>query len=280
MLLHHIIVQNTKWAMSKEKKYFAVNQEHWNRRVSIHQNSAFYDVEGFRNGNSTLNAVEREEVGSVDGKSMLHLQCHFGLDSMSWARAGAEVAGVDFSEDAIDLARELNRDAKTNTDFICCNVYDLKEKLNRDFDIVFTSYGVVGWLPDLDRWAEVVCRFVKRGGIFYMAEFHPVVWMFDEGFSKLSYSYFNRGVIEIEQSSTYADRDASFEGTEYSWNHPLGDVVNALISHGLKVEFVHEYDYSPYNCFPDMVEREKGKFYLKDYEGILPMMYSIKARKP
>jgi ubiquinone/menaquinone biosynthesis C-methylase UbiE len=264
--------------MSKhEEIYFKSNKELWNKKTAFHKDSAFYDLAKFKKGRNVLNDIELKGLGDVTGKSILHLQCHFGLDSMSWSRLGAQVTGVDFSDVAIDTAREICLDLQLDTKFICCDVYDLQKHLEEKFDIVFASYGVIGWLPDLNKWAEIISQFLKSGGIFYLVEFHPVVWMFDDEFTKMVYSYFNKGVLTIEQEGTYADPSADIKHLEYSWNHSLSEVVNALTSHGLSIQSLNEYDYSPYNCFANTIENGKGGFYIKGYEEVLPMVYSIKA---
>ena len=263
-----------------EEKYFLTNKTNWDNRVPIHRDSSFYDIQSFKNGKNSLNHIEISELGNVKGKTVLHLQCHFGLDSLSWSRLGAKVTGIDFSEKAIDLANQLNAELDMDATFVCCNVYDLEQCLNAKYDIVFTSYGVIGWLPDLQRWAKIISHFLKPGGTFYMAEFHPYVWMFDDNFTRIEYSYFNVGVIETDNENTYANRTEEFNHKEYSWNHPISDVVNALIGAGLNISMLHEYDYSPYDCFKNMVKKEDGKFYISGMENKLPMIYSIKASKP
>ncbi len=196
------------------------------------------------------------------------------------------------SDEAIKLAREINDELKLDAKFICCNVYDLlteNQKLAKApplegfgeaaFDIVFTSYGTIGWLPDLDPWAKVIVERLKPGGIFYIAEFHPVVWMFDDEFTHIKYYYDNRELIITENEGTYTDRNADIKGKEYSWNHSISEVLNALINAGLKIEFFNEHMYSPYPCFRNMVETEKGKWHIKGMEGKIPMVYSLRARK-
>lgn len=264
----------------KEQDYFNANKDNWNKRVSIHTGSTFYDIEGFKKTQDSLNEIEVSELTEVSGKSLLHLQCHFGMDSLSWAKRGARVTGMDFSEEAIDTATKLNKELGLDARFVCSSVYDLAQNLDDKFDIIFTSYGVVGWLPDLNRWAEVIDHFLKPGGTFYMAEFHPVIWMFDDNFKFFEYSYFNDGVIEIDQESTYTDGEEALNMKEYSWNHGISEVINALTKRGLVIEFFNEHDYSPYNCFNQTVEVEKGKFMIKNLEKIIPMVYSIKASKP
>ncbi len=162
------------------EQYFEANRQIWNLRTEVHKTSAFYDVEGWKKGKTSLNDIELREVGDVTGKKLLHLQCHFGQDTLSWARLGARVTGCDLSDNAIAYARQLAREAGLKARFVRCNVYDLSRYLGGKYDIVFASYGVVGWLPDLEPWAAVIARFVKKGGFFYLAEFHPVVWMLDE----------------------------------------------------------------------------------------------------
>ena len=249
-----------------EKSYFESNKELWNKKTSIHKSSDFYDLKGFMHGKNVLKEIELNELGDVDGKSLLHLQCHFGLDTLSWARLGADVTGVDFSDNAISTAKQINKKAKLDADFICSNVYDLKTNLNKKFDIVFTSYGVIGWLPDLVRWADVINYFLKPGGTFYMVEFHPVLWMMDDDFTQIQYSYFNDGVIEIDTEGTYTDRKADIKHIEYSWNHGISEVIGALISQGLVIELMNEWDYSPYDCFANTVKNESGNYYIKGYE--------------
>lgn len=278
--------------MENYNQYFDANKELWNQRTAIHKDSSFYDVAGFKTGKNVLTPIELNELGDVTGKKMLHLQCHFGLDSLNWARLGADVTGVDLSDTAIREARQLNDELGMNAKFICCNIYDLLPQitesskvspLGRDlegaFDIVFTSYGVIGWLPDLDKWAAIVAYYLKPGGIFYLAEFHPVVWMFDEEFTHVKYYYNNREVIVTDSQGTYTDRSADIKAKEYSWNHSLSEVLNSLISHGLRVERFNEFMYSPYPCFNNIVQGEDGNWRIKGMEEKVPMVYSIRAMK-
>jgi len=265
--------------MTNYTEYFQANRRLWNQRTAVHKDSAFYNLAGFKKGEPSLTQIELSEIANVKDKKMLHLQCHFGMDSLDWARRGAEVTGVDLSDSAIDEAKKLNDELRLNAKFICCNVYDLKSHLSDQFDIVFTSYGVVGWLPDMDKWAEIIAHFLKRGGLFYMAEFHPAVWMFDEEFIHVKYYYDNREVIVSENEGTYTDRNADIKGKEYSWNHSISEVLNALIKAGLKIELFNEYMYSPFPCFRNIVQAEKGKWHIKGMEGKLPMVYSIRAVK-
>ena len=250
--------------------------------------SAFYDLEGFKKGASSLTRIELSELGDVKGKTLLHLQCHFGMDTMSWEREGAIVTGVDFSDEAIKLANDTATELKLNAKFICANIYDLIDASKvsplegfreAGFDIVFTSYGTIGWLPGLDRWAEIVSWFLKPGGIFYIADFHPAMWMMDNDFEYIRYSYFNTEVITEEISGSYTDRNAPIRSTEHSWNHPFTEIINSLAGHGLQVTQFNEFPFSPYNCFNKMEQGEDGMWRIIGMHEKLPIMYSIKAVK-
>ncbi len=258
---------------------FKANKDAWNQRTQVHKDSAFYDLEGFKKGVNALTPVELQEMGDVAGKSLLHLQCHFGLDTMSWQRLGAHCTGVDLSNDAIKLAWDIAEELALDTRFINCNIYDLKNHCSEKFDIVFTSYGTIAWLPDLDRWASVIAHFLKPGGTFYIADFHPVLWMMDESFTHIKYHYFNKTVIAEENVGSYTDRNAPIRTQEYSWNHSLSEIFSALIGHGLSIDFLHEFTYSPYNCFSGLEKGEDGMWRIPGMEEKMPMMYSIKATR-
>ena len=257
--------------------YFEANKDLWNQRTAVHKDSAFYDLPAFLNGRSSLQQIELRELGDVRGKKILHLQCHFGMDTLSLARMGAQVTGMDFSPAAIAEARRLNDMLGLDAQFICCNVYDLEEHLHETFDIVFTSYGVIGWLPDLQAWASIIRQFLRPRGFFYLAEFHPVVWMMDEDFEKIKYHYHNHELIVVESKGTYTDRHADIHLPEYSWNHSLGEVINALLGQGLQLEFLNEHAYSPYPCFNRMVQGADGNWRVQGLEDKIPMVYSLKA---
>lgn len=266
-------------------EYLKANRACWNELTPIHARSAFYDLEGFKAGELTLMPLEREEVGDVAGKSLLHLQCHFGLDTMSWARLGARVTGVDFSEEAIALARSLSDELGIEADFICSNVYDLPRVLSGQFDLVFTSYGVLCWLPDLTRWGEVIAHFLAPGGTFYIAEIHPFASVFNDEVDatglEVLYPYFHDDepmVFEVEGS--YADPDAEvMQEITYEWSHSLGEIVNALISAGLRIEFLHEFPYACFKMYSFLEEDEDGWWRLEEREGVIPMTFSLKATR-
>jgi SAM-dependent methyltransferase len=269
---------------------FAANQRLWDAWTAVHAAGEFYDLAGFRTGGIRIRPYEIAALGDVTGRTLLHLQCHFGLDTLSWARLGASVTGVDFSPAAIRLARELAADiGVTDARFIESNVYQLPVRLADEFDIVYTSRGVLGWLPDIRGWARVVARFVKPGGRFYISEAHPLIQTFEsEGVGprelRLRYPYWEHGdPLIFDVHGSYADRDAELgaEHTEHGWNHGLGEIVTALIDAGLRLDRLEE---QPFLEWPAdfLVEREPGSgvYVLPDGPGELPLMFSLLASKP
>jgi SAM-dependent methyltransferase len=227
---------------------------------------------------------ELEEIGDVTGKSLLHLQCHFGLDTLSFARLGADVTGADFSPRAIDEAQRLASDCGLDARFVLSDLYDLPRNLDERFDVVYTSRGVIGWLPDIRRWAEVVAHFVRPGGRFYILEAHPTFWVFeneDEPEPVVAYPYFDRPEpITLPVQGSYADRDAELESTvEHGWAHGLGEVVNALIDQGLVIRSLREYPFLEWSA-SFLVEGEDGRWRMPpDARGEIPLMFSLLATK-
>ncbi len=263
----------------KANNYLNINRNLWNQKVDFHIKSDFYDVPGFLKGNSSLNKIELDLLGDITDKSILHLQCHFGQDTICLGRMGAKVTGIDLSNKATDQAKLLAEKSYSEANFIFCDIYDLPNHLDKQFDIVFTSYGTIGWLPDLNKWAQIISKYLKPGGMFVFAEFHPVVWMFDENLEKIKYSYFNSGAIIETETGTYANKDANIEAEFITWNHSISEVVNSLISNGLEINSLDEYDYSPYDCFNKTVEISSNKFRIKHLKNKIPMVYSIVATK-
>jgi ubiquinone/menaquinone biosynthesis C-methylase UbiE len=260
-------------------KYTRINLELWNGWTEINKNSKLYRLEQFKAGTNVLKSIELEELTDVKGKSMLHLQCHFGLDTLSWARMGAKVTGIDFSPKAIDLAKSLSDELNIPARFIQSELFELPEVLDERFDIVFTSYGVLTWLDDMKKWAEIVARFLKPDGIFYMIEIHPLFSSIDDDGENFKYPYFHTPEpMKFSDSGNYADPDADFVHDSYEWSHSVGEVVTALIDSGLRIEFLHEFPYSPTRVRPYMVEVEPERYQLDKYKGLLPIVYSIKAR--
>ena len=267
-------------------RYSEANRKHWDEIVPIHVGSDFYDVASFKAGESKLKPVELAELTDVRGKTMLHLQCHFGMDTLSWAMEGATVTGIDFSERAIEAARALSEETGIEARFLVSDLYSLPGNLDERFDIVFTSYGVVFWLPDVKRWAEVAAHLLAPGGTFYMVEFHPFSWIFDDAPEvsdfRVKYPYFETGEpLRFEQEGTYADRGADIKNKlTYSWPHPLGDIVSALIDAGLRIEFLHEFPYTTEEFWPFMEVVDKRMVRLTKHDGCVPLLFSIKATKP
>ena len=262
-----------------EKNYKELNKKAWNNKVLTHMDSEFYDMKAFMKGKSSLNSIELELLGDITGKSVLHLQCHFGQDSISLSKMGAKVTGADISDIAIEEARKIADKMNTNTSFVCSDIYDLPENLSGKFDIIFTSYGTIGWLPDLDKWAKVVSHFLKPNGRFIIVDFHPFVWMYDNDFNKIEYSYFNKEAIVENETGTYADRESEIEQTTVGWNHSTSELLNSLIKNNIRIESYTEYDYSPYNCFKGMVEYSPGKYRIEKFGDKLPLVYGLVGKK-
>jgi len=256
------------------------NRKLWDIWSRIHADSEFYRVQQFRAGKTSLRHIELQEIGPVADKSLLHLQCHFGQDTLSWARLGALVTGVDFSPVGISQAQSLAAELGIPATFVCAELTELPLVLDRQFDIVFTSYGVLSWLPNLDRWAEVVARYLAPGGIFYMVELHPVLGMFDEAGHSLHYSYFSEPQpLIFEETRSYAGGEAHAPVTIYQWNHNLGDVITALARAGLRIEFVHEFPYTVSSCYPFLVGVGHEKFVMRDHPEGIPLLFSLRATR-
>jgi len=260
--------------------YFKTNQQLWDAKTAFHKNSEFYDLENFKKGKSSLNKYELDALGDVSGKSLLHLQCHFGQDTLSWARMGAKCTGADLSGKSIELAQQLNKELGLDAKFVQSNVLELDENLEGQFDIVFTSYGTVCWLPNLNQWAKVINHFLKPGGTFYIVDFHPVINMLDWENNTFAYPYFNPGhAFEEEEEGTYADKNAAIKLKEYFWLHSISQVMTPLLEQGLQLEAFKEFPLSPYNCFPNMKPVENGMYVFWDEKLGLPHVYSMKMKK-
>jgi SAM-dependent methyltransferase len=268
-------------------EHIEANRRHWDEVAPLHAASEFYDVERFRRGESKLKPVELAELGDVRGKTLLHVQCHFGLDTLSWAREGAIVTGVDFAPQALATAHALADELGIDARWVESAVYDLPQNLDGLFDIVFTSYGVLSWMPDVARWAKCVAHFVKPGGTFYIAEFHPISFIFDdrEGTDDLTvhYPYFPPPEpLKWDGEGTYAVAAPGLQHRDtYNWPYTIGDVVTSLIGAGLRIEFLHEFPFSTYQFLP-ITHRlpDDGTVRLTKHDGSVPLLFSIKATKP
>lgn len=259
---------------------FNTNRETWNKKVAVHAKSDFYDLENFKKGASSLTKFELNALGDVSGKSLLHLQCHFGQDTLSWQRMGAQCTGIDISDEGIKLAQNLNTELGLDAHFICCNVLDTSTYVSEKFDIVFTSYGTIGWLPDLQPWATMISERLKPGGIFYIVDFHPIAWMYDYTPSppQLKYGYQQKEVIYEEYEGTYGDKTSKVLSKDYGWNHGLGELITSLAKAGLRIEYLEEHQITPYDIFPGLEQTEEGIYQIPD--GLYPLTYELKAVKP
>lgn len=257
--------------------YKEINKASWNKRTLVHIDSDFYNNKSFIAGAQSLNTIELDLLGELKGLNVLHLQCHFGQDTISLARMGAHVTGVDLSNIAIDKARILAKTTQVEANFICCDVYELPKHLDQKFDLIFTSYGTIGWLPDLYKWAGIINHFLKPEGKFVMAEFHPVIWMYDNDFTHVKYNYSNDGPIIEELEGTYTNPEANIEGTAITWNHGLAEVLGALLKANLRLDTIQEYHYSPYDCFANMEEIAPKQYQIKKFGDKIPLVYALKA---
>jgi len=269
-----------------DDKYFKANQKMWDEFAKEHfqVENEFYSVNSFLEGKSTLRPFEIDEVGDVNGKNLLHLQCHFGLDTLSWEREGAIVTGIDFSGEAIKLAKILTVRAKLNGNFIQTNLYDLPNVLSEHFDIIYTSMGVLCWLNNLKKWAEIIAHFLKKGGFFYIADGHPFSKMFDNGHPEelqLKYNYFHSAEPKEEiAEGSYASSNTHMKPhKEYEWDHSLSDILNSLIQAGLKIEFFNEHPFFPFQPYSFMEKDSNGYYRLKNQKVEIPLLFTLKASK-
>ncbi len=272
---------------SDDADLIRANRDLWNGWAELHVESAFYDVESFKAGRQSLDAVELEGVGDVQDMSLLHLQCHFGLDTMSWARRGARVMGIDFSEKAVAHARRLARELGIEARFVLADVTDTDAVLahldGEQFDVVFTSHGTISWLPDLRPWARTIAGALKPGGRFFISDSHPFTWVFDdergEPGLEFRYEYFSREALRFDEKGSYAEPDADFRGVSYSWQHPFAEIVTSLAEAGLTVTSLREYPYLFWRWFPWMVRGDDGAYRMPAGVPEIPLMFSLTATK-
>jgi len=266
--------------------YSQANQRWWDEAVPVHVASEFYDVAGFKAGKSSLLPVEVEELGDVSGKTMLHLQCHFGLDTLSWARKGAIVTGIDFSGPAIEAARRLATETGIAARSLQSDLFAAPALLDEEFDIVFTSYGVLIWLADIRAWAGIVAGFLKPGGTFYIIEGHPLLAAFPDepeadGRLALQRAYFHSPEpTRWEDDGSYAAAAHFENNVTYEYNHTLGDIISALSGAGLRIDFLHEHPFAAWARFSTMKRADDGYFYLPDRDVRFPLSFSLMASKP
>lgn len=252
-----------------------INRIAWNEMVEVHFKHPGYRVKEFLDGQQMLHSIEIEEVGDVEGKSLLHLFCQFGLDTLSWARQGATVTGVDISDKSIEYANLLAEKVGIRATFIRSDVVDLIGKIDAAFDIVFQSYGTLCWISDLESWARVVAHYLKPGGLFYIVDLHPILSVVLED----EVSYFKRGPYRYKDSPDYCDKEYRIKNELVEWEHKLSDIINVLIEAGLTVEKVNEFDKTVDPGNEGWIKRE-GYYYPPDGPSRYPLMFSIRVRKP
>ena len=265
-----------------QERWREANRASWDERVPIHVSGDFYGVEGFKAGEEHLRPFELEEMGDVSGKDLLHLQCHFGKDTLSWARRGARVTGLDFSAPAIEAASKLAEDFGLEAEFVRSDVYEARESLGgRTFDVVYTGLGALNWLPDIERWAQVAAGLVHPGGFLYLSEFHPLTNVFGDDDLTVEHDYFHKKEPDVwDEPGTYADLEAeTVNNITYEWKHTLSDVITALIKSGLTLEFLHEHDYTLFPRWPILEKTGFDTYRLPKDTPQIPLMYSLLARK-
>ena len=273
--------------LSEYQDFLDTNRRRWDETVPIHLDAPFYRVAEFLAGESSLDPLIIDELGDVRGLKLLHLQCHFGLDTLSLARAGAQVTGVDFSAPAIEAARTLSQRARVPARFVHCDLYEAPHHIDDRFDRVFSSWGTLNWLPDCTRWASIIAGFLKPGGAFYIADGHPLLWMLDDGpgadchAPRLVFDYFRQGQpLHHTEGQDYADPQAALENVEtYQWNHGLGEIVTALSQAGLRIDFLHEHDRVVWQAIPHLERIDAHYFAMPPGKPSLPLSYSLRATR-
>jgi SAM-dependent methyltransferase len=258
-----------------------LNLAMWDERVPIHLASEFYDLTGFKRGHSSLQPFEADELGEVTGKELVHLQCHIALDTLSWARRGARVTGLDFSPRAVAAAGELARELGIAARFVCADVYDAASALGQQYDVVYTGIGALLWLPDIERWAAVVAALLRPGGTFYVVEVHPCVDVFSDTSLEVSHDYFHDPAGNVvEASGSYADASAHTQhNRSVEFRHPLGDVITALARQGLVIEHLREWPHTAYARWPFLERRTTVEYHMPPGKPRLPLLYSLRAVK-
>ena len=258
-----------------------LNRANWDDRVPVHLASKFYDLDGFRAGAGSLRPFEAAEAGDVRGKRLLHLQCHVGLDTLSWAANGALVTGLDFSEPAIEAARSLAADRAVDASFVAADVYDAVEALGgRRFDVVYTGTGALIWLPDITRWAGVVAALLEPGGFLYLVEGHPFAQVMDDARGvSIVRDYFDDQPRVEDYPYTYTGGPALAHARSVEFQHQLGQVVTALADAGLRIDFLHEHDFDAFQRFQSL-ERHGSEYRFPAGSARVPMMFSLRATRP
>ncbi len=270
--------------------YLKANLASWDEAVALHLASELYDVAGFKAGGTSLSEIELGELGPFvhEGTRLLHLQCHFGLDTLSWARRGAVVTGVDFSGAGIAAARALADEVglSARAAFAQSDVERLPDRLSGSFDVVFTSWGALIWLGDLERWADVVAHYLRPGGVLYIAEFHPYAFLVADDARpdsmRVGYPYFMHGVPQrFDDESDYADPDARTEHTvTFEWLHGFAEIIDPLLRRGLRLDFLHELPFTvPGLPFLFLEKDDAGMLRVKGHHDDFPLTFTLKMTR-
>lgn len=267
---------------------FDANRRNWDERSGLHARSEQYDLARFIDDPTALSSVvdfDRSYLGDITGLRVVHLQCHIGTDTLSLARLGAEVVGVDQSTESLEHARRLFADTCTPGSFVESNVFAAPEVVDTRFDLVYTGVGALNWLPSIERWAGVVADLLVPGGRLYIREGHPMLWALDDDATsglRLRYPYFETAEpMVFDEPTTYVDHDDPIEHTRtYEWNHGLGEIFTALTDRGLRVTTFVEHRSLEWKMFEHMIE-EDGRWTLPaEQRDLVPLMYSLAATKP
>jgi SAM-dependent methyltransferase len=270
--------------MGPDPEYLRLNRAWWDERVAIHAAGEFYDVEGFVEGRDTLLPFEDDLVGPVHGLDLVHLQCHMGMDTLSWARRGARVTGLDFSAPAIEVARGLAGRIGVDARFEVADVYDAVEVLDDRFDLTYQSLGSLNWHPDMVRWAGILFQLTRPGGRYVLNEGHPMAWVLDDDGEQVAYPYFSPPEGQrFADAGTYADLTAATVNNDtIEFPHPLSEVIEALIGAGFALERFVEHPYTVFPAWPWLEERDEPfrTWWAPEGRPSLPLMYSVVARRP
>ena len=268
--------------------YRALNRASWDERAPAHAASRDYAVAQFEADPGFLSEVvrfDRPRLGEVAGLRGLHLQCHIGTDTISLARLGAKMTGLDFSAASLTEARRLAESIDADVDFVEAEVYDAAQVLGRgQFDLVYTGVGALCWLPDIARWAGVVAGLLRVGGRLFIREGHPALWAVEDGRDDnllvLEYPYFEREEpMVFDEGGTYVETDAVFtHNRTHEWNHGLGEIVTALLDNGMELTGLAEHDSVPWEALPGQMEQlAGGEWRVTDRPWRLPHSYTLQA---
>ena len=267
---------------------FELNRLSWDERVDTHWKSAMYQkhIADLRAGRPCLRERIVAAVGDVAGLSLAHLQCHMGMETLSWSLLGADAVGLDFSQPAIARAEQLRDELKLDTRFVCCNVYDAVEALKQAYDIIFISVGAICWLPDIDRCARVVRALLKPGGRLYMNEVHPFLEAFDDDADgrniAVCYPYLDAPGLQFDRQGSYADTSATFRHTRtVDYLHSLGSIVTAVARAGMVIDRLAESAECVWPRFKMMEQTGPDDWAMPGPAlGRLPHTYTLTAHVP